>query len=189
MKGQTKNFYEFGPFRFDPAECTLRREGKPLHLSPKVAETLSLLVQNAGHLVDKDKLMKGVWPDAFVEEGNLNKNIFLLRKTLGQWDDGREYIETVPKRGYRFACPVNEVSEDEPIPGRCRQRAATGERDRNRERPECRRVGQIETISLASVCHCHHCDCRDHDRCSVGQFPTQNTQDPQNYSDHARQPY
>jgi DNA-binding winged helix-turn-helix (wHTH) protein len=57
--------------------------------------------------------MRQVWPDAFVEEGNLNKNISVLRKTLGQWDGGREYIETVPKRGYRFAASVNEVEEVE----------------------------------------------------------------------------
>ena len=76
-------------------------------------ETLCLLVENAGHLVEKDQLMKRVWPDAFVEEGNLNKHIFLLRKTLGQWNGGREYIETVSKRGYRFVAAVNESVEEE----------------------------------------------------------------------------
>jgi hypothetical protein len=72
---------------------------------------LLLLVQNAGHLVDKDDLIKRVWPDAFVEEGNLNKNIFLLRKVLGQQDGGLEYIETVPKCGYRFAAPVRMAAD------------------------------------------------------------------------------
>src|ERR671937_626188 len=100
MNEQTKNFYEFGPFLFDPEEHTLLRDGKPVPLPPRVTETLSLLLQNAGHLVEKDKLMRGVWRDIFVEEGNLNKNIFILRKTLGQCDGGREYIQTVPKRGY-----------------------------------------------------------------------------------------
>jgi eukaryotic-like serine/threonine-protein kinase len=113
MNGQTKHLYVFGPFRFDPEERLLRRDGTPVPLAPKVAETLFLLVQNAGRLVDKDDLMRQVWPDAFVEEGNLNKNIFTLRKTLGQWDGGREYIETVPKRGYRFVAPVNQMSEAE----------------------------------------------------------------------------
>ena len=75
-----------------------------------------MLVENAGHLVDKDDLMKRVWPDAFVEEGNLNKNIFVLRKVLGEWDGGREYIETVPKRGYRFVAPVSEVTHAEGEP-------------------------------------------------------------------------
>jgi TolB-like protein/DNA-binding winged helix-turn-helix (wHTH) protein len=114
MNGQTKHFYAFGPFRLDPEERLLLRDGKPVPLSPKLTETLFLLVQNAGHLVDKDELMKQLWPDAFVEEGNLNKNIFLLRKTLGRWDGGLEYIETVPKRGYRFVTPVKRVVRDRP---------------------------------------------------------------------------
>jgi serine/threonine protein kinase len=111
MNGQTKNLYAFGPFQFDPEERLLRREGTPVPLPPKVADTLFFLVQNAGHLVDKEELIKRVWPDAFVEEGNLNKNIFVLRKTLGQWDGGREYIETIPKRGYRFVASVDRVRE------------------------------------------------------------------------------
>jgi TolB-like protein/DNA-binding winged helix-turn-helix (wHTH) protein/Tfp pilus assembly protein PilF len=116
MNGQAKHFYAFGPFRLEPEERLLLRDRRPVPLGPKVTETLLLLVQNAGHLVDKDELMKGVWPDAFVEEGNLNKNIFLLRKVLGQWDDGREYIETVPKRGYRFVAPVNQSVEEDSAP-------------------------------------------------------------------------
>jgi DNA-binding winged helix-turn-helix (wHTH) protein/TolB-like protein/Tfp pilus assembly protein PilF len=111
MNGQIKNFYAFGPFRFDPEEHTLLRDGKPVPLPPRATETLSLLLQNAGHLVDKDKLMKEVWKDAFVEEGNVNKNIFILRKTLGQWDGGREYIETIPKRGYRFVVSVSRTAK------------------------------------------------------------------------------
>jgi eukaryotic-like serine/threonine-protein kinase len=117
MDTQVKHFYVFGPFRFDPEERVLMRDGNPVPLGPKVVETLLLLVLNAGHLVDKDDLMKGVWPDAFVEEGNLNKHIFVLRKTLGQWDGGLEYIETVPKRGYRFVAPVNRVSAAETLQG------------------------------------------------------------------------
>ena len=113
MNGETRHFYAFGPFRLDPEERLLLRDGRPVPLAPKVTETLFLLVQNAGHLVDKDELVKRVWPDAFVEEGNLNKNIFLLRKVLGQCDGGLEYIETVPKRGYRFAATVSEVAEGE----------------------------------------------------------------------------
>jgi TolB-like protein/DNA-binding winged helix-turn-helix (wHTH) protein/Tfp pilus assembly protein PilF len=116
MNQQTKHLYAFGPFRFDPEERLLLRDGKPVALAPKVAETLSLLVHDAGHLVEKDDLIKGLWPDAFVEEGNLNKNIFVLRKTLGQWDGGREYIETVPKRGYRFVAPVNQSVEEDSAP-------------------------------------------------------------------------
>jgi Tol biopolymer transport system component/DNA-binding winged helix-turn-helix (wHTH) protein len=114
MNRQTNHFYEFGSFRFDPEEHTLVRDGQPVSLPPRVTETLFLLLQNAGHLVEKDKLIKAIWTDAVVEEGNLNKNIFILRKTLGQWDGGREYIETVPKRGYRFVASVTRGSYTEP---------------------------------------------------------------------------
>jgi len=113
MSAQTQHFYAFGPFRLDSENRVLVRDGTPVPLAPKVAETLVLLVESAGRLVDKDDLIKRVWPDAFVEEGNLNKNIFVLRKVLGEWDGGREYIETVPKRGYRFVAPVNEVTHAE----------------------------------------------------------------------------
>jgi TolB-like protein/DNA-binding winged helix-turn-helix (wHTH) protein len=113
MQSQIKHLYVFGSFRFDPEERLLLRDGRPVPLSPKLTEALFLLVQNAGHLVGKDELMKRLWPDAFVEEGNLNKNIFVLRKTLGQWDGGLEYIETVSKRGYRFVAPVDRVAKTE----------------------------------------------------------------------------
>jgi len=113
MNRERKHFYAFGPFRLAPEERLLLRDGRPVPLAPKVTETLLLLIQNAGHLVDKDELMKRVWPDAFVEEGNLTKNIFLLRKVLGQWNGGLEYIETVPKRGYRFVASVNQEVEEE----------------------------------------------------------------------------
>ena len=114
MEQQAQDFYEFGPFRFDPHERTILRDRNSVSLSPKLTQTLFLLVKNAGRTVDKDELIKGVWPDAFVEEGNLNKNIFVLRKILGQWDGGREYIETVPKCGYRFVAPVTRGSDMEP---------------------------------------------------------------------------
>jgi serine/threonine protein kinase len=128
MTLHAKHFYDFGPFRLDPDERLLSRESKPVPLAPKVIDTLLVLVENRGHLVDKDELIKRVWPDAFVEEGNLNKNIFLLRKTLGQWDGGLEYVETIPKRGYRFVAPVNKVeasnnSQSPPI-----QASLTGKR-------------------------------------------------------------
>ena len=113
MTEPTKQFYVFGPFRLDPEERVLLRDGEAVPLAPKVAETLLLLVQNAGRLVAKDDLIKGVWPATFVEEGNLNKNIFTLRKALGQRDGQLEYIETVPKRGYRFVATVNLEREAE----------------------------------------------------------------------------
>src|SRR5215471_15946410 len=108
---ETKTFYEFGPFRLDTEDRLLSRGSQPVPLPPKLIDTLLVLVENRGHLVEKDEIMKRVWPDAFVEEGNLNKNVFRLRKTLGQWDGGLEYIETVPKRGYRFVAPVKKLAE------------------------------------------------------------------------------
>ena len=78
-------------------------------LTPKSFETLLVLVERSGHLVEKDELMKVVWADAFVEESNLTNNVYALRKLLGPGENGRSYIETVPKRGYRFTAPVKEV--------------------------------------------------------------------------------
>jgi DNA-binding winged helix-turn-helix (wHTH) protein/Tol biopolymer transport system component len=113
MSDQAKHFYAFGPFRLDSRERVLLRDDQPIPLNPKAVETLLLLVENAGQLVDKDELMKRVWPDTFVEEGNLTKNIFFLRKALGRGDEGREYIQTVPRRGYRFTAEVQTWSEEE----------------------------------------------------------------------------
>lgn len=114
MSEKTNHYYEFGPFRFHLEEQALVRDGKPVSLPPRVTETLSLLLQNAGHLVEKERLIKEVWKDAIVEEGNLNKNIFILRKALGQTEGGQEYIETVPKRGYRFVGAVRTTETNEP---------------------------------------------------------------------------
>jgi len=116
MTVQIKHFYAFGPFRFDSERRVLVRDGTAVPLAPKATEILLVLVEQAGHLVDKDVLINRVWPDAFVEEGNLNKNVFFLRKVLGEWESGREYIETVPKRGYRFVAPVTEVTHAEEAP-------------------------------------------------------------------------
>ena len=111
---ETKLFYEFGPFRLDPAKGILFREGEVVSLPPKVFDILLALVETSGETVQKDELMQKVWPDSFVEEGNLSVNIFALRKVLG--DDGNKnlYIKTVPKRGYRFVADVTQVSNGNP---------------------------------------------------------------------------
>ena len=111
MSSPAKHLYEFGPFRLDTAERTLLRDGLPVPLTPKAYEVLLGLVRRAGHIVEKDELMKKVWADAFVEEGNLTHHVFTLRKILGQ-GDGCEYIETIPRRGYRFVSPVREVRDE-----------------------------------------------------------------------------
>ncbi|MFN2576346.1 MAG: winged helix-turn-helix domain-containing protein [Pyrinomonadaceae bacterium] len=109
MRLQKNCFYEFGPFLLDPDECRLLCEGQAVPLKPKVLETLLVLVEHSGHMMDKDELMRLVWPGSFVEEANLTVNISQLRKSLGQNGDDRQYIETVPKRGYRFVAAVREI--------------------------------------------------------------------------------
>jgi len=108
MGAPEKRIYEFGSFRLDAAEYVLLREGQIIPLTPKVFETLLVLVKNSGHVVNKDELYKQVWQDAFVEETNLTKNISILRKTLSENDGGTFFIETIPKRGYRFVVPVRK---------------------------------------------------------------------------------
>ncbi len=108
MPTRSQHLYEFGPYRLDTAERLLLRDGEPVALTPKAFETLAALVERSGHLIEKDELMKVVWADAFVEESNLTNNVYALRKLLGSGENGRTYIETVPKRGYRFTAPVKE---------------------------------------------------------------------------------
>jgi DNA-binding winged helix-turn-helix (wHTH) protein/tetratricopeptide (TPR) repeat protein len=93
--------YEFAPFRVIPAEGLLLRDGQPVPLAPRAFETLLVLLRNSGRLVTKEALMEAIWPDTPVEEGNLAFNVSVVRKALGDGPD-RRYIETVPKRGYRF---------------------------------------------------------------------------------------
>ena len=112
MDKQPKHLYEFGPFRLDAAERTLLRNGVPVPLTPKAFDTLLVLVENSGHLLDKDDLMRRVWPETFVEEGGLTRNISSLRKALVDGSGEQQYIETVPKRGYRFTAAVSEVTEE-----------------------------------------------------------------------------
>jgi TolB-like protein/DNA-binding winged helix-turn-helix (wHTH) protein/Tfp pilus assembly protein PilF len=103
-----KHLYEFGPFRLDPAERSLLRDGKAVPLTPKAFELLVLLVENRGHLLKKDELIERVWPNTFVEEANLAQNVSALRKALDDKNGGPQYIETVPKGGYRFTAAVGD---------------------------------------------------------------------------------
>jgi Tol biopolymer transport system component/DNA-binding winged helix-turn-helix (wHTH) protein len=116
MSLQTKHIYEFGPFRLDAAERLLLREGEAVPLTPKAFDLLLALVERHGHLLEKDELLKKVWPDTFVEESNLASNISQLRKALGHGENGQRYIETVPKRGYRFVSSVKKVLDERAEP-------------------------------------------------------------------------
>jgi DNA-binding winged helix-turn-helix (wHTH) protein/pimeloyl-ACP methyl ester carboxylesterase/class 3 adenylate cyclase len=99
--------YLFGSFVVDTREGMLLREGRPVQLTPKAFEVLVALVENSGHCIGKDELMRRVWPDSFVEENNLSQNISQVRRALQtEGEDAAAYIETVPRRGYRFRAPV-----------------------------------------------------------------------------------
>jgi len=112
MSRPGKHLYAFESFRLDPQERLLLRNGQPVPLPPRVFDTLLLLVQNSGHLVLKDDLMKTLWPDSFVEEVNLSQNVSMLRKVLGEKANEKRYITTVPGSGYRFAADVRELVEN-----------------------------------------------------------------------------
>ena len=105
MEERQQHQYEFGPFCLDTNERILLRDGRSLPLKPRVYETLLALVSRSGHVVDKEELMRQVWPDVTVEENNLTGNIFALRRAFAQYD----CIETVPRRGYRFTADVKQV--------------------------------------------------------------------------------
>lgn len=107
MGEQTNGFYEFGRFRLKSDERVLLRGEEFVPLTPKAFDILLALLENDGRIVRKDDLMKKVWPDTFVEEGNLTQNVSMLRKALGESANGPQFIETVPRRGYRFVAPVS----------------------------------------------------------------------------------
>ncbi|HEY1265072.1 MAG TPA: winged helix-turn-helix domain-containing protein [Terriglobales bacterium] len=115
MPLKAKHIYLFGPYRLDAEEKVLLRQGQAVPVPPKDLETLVVLVERAGHIVEKDELIAKVWPGVFIEEGNLSRRIFNLRQVLGEGPDGRQFIETVPRRGYRFVGLVQEqATEDGP---------------------------------------------------------------------------
>jgi Tol biopolymer transport system component/DNA-binding winged helix-turn-helix (wHTH) protein len=128
MSHQTKQLYEFGRFRLDVAERLLLCEGKAVPLTPKAFDLLLALVARHGRLLGKEELFRAVWPDSFVEESNLSSNIALIRKALGDGENGQKFIETVPKRGYRFVAEVREVPSaevDGSLPEKAGSAAAT----------------------------------------------------------------
>ncbi len=106
--------YEFADFRLLPGEKQLMCGPKPVKLQPKVFDTLLMLVENHGRLVEKDSFLKGLWPDTFVEEATLAHCVSELRRTLRAGSNGVEFIETVAKRGYRFLLPVKTTELSEP---------------------------------------------------------------------------
>jgi Tol biopolymer transport system component/DNA-binding winged helix-turn-helix (wHTH) protein len=111
VSSSSKTVYKFGPFVVDPAERQLTRDGVAVAVPPKAFDTLLELVRNSGHLLEKRELMAAVWPDSFVEEVNLAQSVSMLRKALREHAGSRQFIETIPKCGYRFVAPVEVISD------------------------------------------------------------------------------
>jgi len=107
--------YEFGPYRLNPAERLLTRDGEVISLTPKATDILTLLVMNAGRVVEKDDLLKEVWADTFVEDANLTQNIFTLRRALGDERADPKYIDTVARHGYRFIASVKVCEAEQRV--------------------------------------------------------------------------
>jgi TolB-like protein/DNA-binding winged helix-turn-helix (wHTH) protein/Flp pilus assembly protein TadD len=142
MAQQTKCLYEFGAFRLDAASRQLWHEGRVVPLKPKVFETLLVLIEHHGRVLEREELIEKLWPDSFVEEANLNVNISAIRKALGVGANDRHYIVTVPGRGYRFAAEVKQVEDN----GVGKDDAATRRRgDAEKEQP----AGNEPTIAAS----------------------------------------
>lgn len=107
MDGSDKNWFRFGDFTIDTEEKVVRRNGERISLQPRVVEVLCILIERRGAVVSKEYLMETVWADSFVEESNITQSVYSLRRALGKDADGRDFIETVPKRGYRFVAEVH----------------------------------------------------------------------------------
>src|SRR5687768_18280195 len=135
MSMSERRLYEFGDFRLDASERVLSRRGVTVPLTPKAIDLLLALVEQPGRLLDKETLLKTVWPDTFVEENNLADNIFKLRRVLGEGEHGPKFIETVPKRGYRFVADVRAAGPlTEPGPQLVQRVVAVPPQDRKSTR-------------------------------------------------------
>src|ERR1044071_5004813 len=108
---ESNAIYEFDAFRVDATNRLLLRDGEVVPLTAKVFDLLLVFVENHGRLLEKDEVMQRVWPQSFVEEGNLTRNVSTLRKALGETSKSHQYIVTVPGYGYKFVATVKEVRE------------------------------------------------------------------------------
>lgn len=149
MASPFRHLYEFGPYRLDASERQLWRGTEAVHLTPKELDTLSALVRGAGRLMSKEELLKEIWPDTFVGEATLAQNVFTLRRALGEAEGGKSYIETVPRRGYRFASPVREVREGGESEDATPARASVGAEGRDSSGLAFDSAGHFELESVA----------------------------------------
>jgi DNA-binding winged helix-turn-helix (wHTH) protein/TolB-like protein/Tfp pilus assembly protein PilF len=127
MPKETKDFYDFGPFRADTVRRLLLRDGQPIPVTSKVFGTLEVLIRNRDRVLEKEELLKEIWPNSFVEESNLTQNVSILRKALCELPGEHRYIATVPGKGYRF---VGEVREPEPEIAPAHEKVEAGTRPR-----------------------------------------------------------
>jgi TolB-like protein/DNA-binding winged helix-turn-helix (wHTH) protein/Tfp pilus assembly protein PilF len=142
MSASIKSTFSFREFELDPVERRLLRAGESVALTPKVFDTLVFLVERAGRLVSKEELIQGVWPRGFVDDSNLTKHIWLIRRALGETDQGVEFIETVPKIGYRFVAPVMHAAMAAAVPQAS---------DVVRERRSVGHMWQAHRVAIAAV--------------------------------------
>jgi DNA-binding winged helix-turn-helix (wHTH) protein/TolB-like protein/Flp pilus assembly protein TadD len=154
MRPENRQLYEFGPFRLDARKRRLSVDGEIVSLTPKAIETLLVLIERQGKLVEREELMNTVWADAFVEDSNLSVTISMLRKALGQGAEGEgsKYIETVPRLGYRFVADVREVTGEGPVIAlekRTQAQIVIEERSNDPEQPAT--IPSAERLSLPAA--------------------------------------
>lgn len=151
MSSPEKHFYEFGPFRVDPAQRLLWKGDEPVPLQPKAFETLLVLVRHTDGVVLKDDLLNSVWGDTFVEESNLAQTIFVLRKALGESGGQRRYILTVPGRGYRFVESVRVVEageEGDKVQVKAQDRSPIAPEEERGSRPQYFKISALVLVGL-----------------------------------------
>src|ERR1044072_7684056 len=113
MSQQGNRYYEFGEFRLDAHKRVLLKNNEPIHLTHKIFEVLLVLIENSGRVLEKEELMQRVWEGTIVEEANLKNSISTLRKALGEERGASHYIQTLPKRGYKFIAPVIALPDED----------------------------------------------------------------------------
>ena len=145
---EAKRIYEFGAFRLDPAERRLLRHERPVPLTPKCFDLLVIFVENSGHLIGKEELIERLWPNQIVEEANLSFNISTLRKALGQGSNGEPFIETVPKKGFRFVAHLEERLEEQGLPSRLKQASGLVSDTEETRRSKLRYVLAVSLVIL-----------------------------------------
>ena len=158
MQAQTKRIYEFGRFRLDGQEGVLFRDDRQVPLTPKAFDMLLLLVESRGHLVLKEEIMNRLWADSFVEEVNVNRTISTLRRALADSPNNPLYIETVPKRGYRFVASVVEVERDEAeliLEKHSSAEIITEEEEEITDSPQSDDAGALERVNINAQADTH----------------------------------